>query len=208
MVVKTNLSETKSSVINKLGLFLMFVALIIFGIQIILRNYKNIRLAKEQQIEKSDVVNQDSKQNKQVNYDISNRWRVYQDTIYGYEIAVPKLLIERKYKNNGRFVQFVLYEETQFSNEKGVALGISKLNIEKEIDELKKDMTNEKAVVASEENIKVDGFDGILINFEPEDEEILEKRSVFLVSKNNLTFSISSVPEQIPRLIDNFKFLN
>src|SRR4030042_697501 len=207
MVIKRKDSKSKSSVTNKLGFYLMLIVLIIFGIQLLLRNYKNIGLVKEQQTNTVDTSPQNSSQNKAVNYDISNRWKIYQDTIYGYEIAVPKLLIERKYKDMGRFVQFVLYEETQFSNEKGVAVGISKLNIENEINELKKDMLNEKAVIAKEENIKVDGLDGILIDFEPEDKNILEKRSVFLVSKNNFTFSVSSVPEQTPRLIDNFKFL-
>lgn len=201
--------KNKSFGIEKLSIYLVFIVLIIFGVLIINKNIININLAKKEEDKTTNNISENLTENPSgsLGYDISNRWKIYQDTIFGYELAIPKLLLERSFTNEGRFEKFVIFEETQYSVEKGVAVGISRLDLKGERDQLLGDMEKEGARMSKEEDIEIDGHPGLLITFEPGEGEGLEEKSVFMVNNGDFTFSVSSVPLQIDRLIDNFKFL-
>jgi len=133
-------------------------------------------------------------------------WQEYKNEEYGFRLEHPKLLFKRTFKDKGGYPFFIRFEETKFSLEKGLALGISKRPQEEEIESVISSLSKEGAKLVREEKIKVQDVDGTRLDFEPEREG--EKRSLVIFSKGNYTYSISTVPEQIERVIESFGFIN
>ena len=81
-----------------------------------------------------------------------------------------------------------------------------KQDIEKKSDFIQETILTESgAKLVKEDKITVDDFEGTRLDFEPTGEG--EKRSVVIFSKGDYSYSISTVPEQVEKVIESFKFL-
>ena len=74
-----------------------------------------------------------------------------------------------------------------------------------EVENTKTSFSKQDAKLVKEEKINVGDQEGIRLDFEPEGEG--EKRSAVIFSKEKYSYSISTVPEQIEKVIQSFKFL-
>ena len=133
------------------------------------------------------------------------KWEEYRNEEFRFRVELPKFLYEREFRDKGGYVFFIRFEETKFSLEKGVAIGVSGKTYEEEVEGTKTNLTESGAKLVKEEKITVDDFEGTKLDFEPEGEG--EKRSVVIFSKEGYSYSISTVPEQISRVTESFKFL-
>jgi hypothetical protein len=131
-------------------------------------------------------------------------WKTYNNTNYRFVIKIPNLLLERVYTGQQDYLFFVKFEENKFSEEKGVALGVTDRTVAQEVEKIRTDMAKDFSINPKESNIKVDGQDAVRIDYEKVGE--LEARSVVVVRGNDVTISVSTVPEQIERLIKSIDF--
>ncbi len=135
-------------------------------------------------------------------------WEVYVNKKFGYSLSHPSLLFKNEFKNPGRYLHFVRFEETNFSNQKGVAVGVSQGSLEEEAKIIKEEFGSDAKLV-SEKYITVNGVKGLNLEFEPNNSSLKEseKRAVVIFEKEGWVYSISTVPEQIERVLESFKFL-
>ncbi len=136
-----------------------------------------------------------------------NSWGVYTNAKYGYEIGIPRALLKKEYENQGGYIHFVRFEEREESQGNGIAIGIREGKLDDEVSRIKEEFGNEGRLT-EEREVDVGGVKGVLLNFEPDNEEDLESRGVVVFEKEGKVFSISTVPEQIEKVIEGFKFLN
>ncbi len=136
------------------------------------------------------------------------QWENYVNEELGFKMAIPRLLYKREFSEEGGYKTFIRFEQTNFSLEKGVAVGISERSVEDEAKTLKENLLTEGAVLQSEEKIKVSDIEGVKLNFIPKETSEGEPRSIVIFNRNNLTYSVSTTPEQIERVVEGFKFLN
>lgn len=135
-------------------------------------------------------------------------WDEYKDEEFKFSISHPRFLYKKEFKDAGGYVKFIRFEETDFSREKGLALGIRKAKQEDEVSRIKGEFLNDpNARLVKETNILVAGVMGRRLDFEPLDPSSGEKKSVVIFSRGDLVYSLSTVPEQIVRLVNSFKFL-
>lgn len=134
-------------------------------------------------------------------------WEKYINTEFGFEFNIPRLLLKRELRGQGGYELFVRFEENKFSGGKGVGLGINLAEFSAEVDRLKKDLEGQKGKLTKEEDIEIAGHKAKYLEYEPENNKE-EKRGVLIIPKEAIVISISSVPEQIPKIVASFKFLN
>ncbi|SRR3990172_4156191 len=132
-------------------------------------------------------------------------WVEYKNDEFGFQMMYPKFLYRREFRDQGGFKVFLLFEETKFSSEKGLGLGVSERTFKEEVENTKTSFSKQDAKLVKEEKINVGDQEGIRLDFEPEGEG--EKRSAVIFSKEKYSYSISTVPEQIEKVIQSFKFL-
>jgi len=135
-------------------------------------------------------------------------WVRYINKDYGFSFDRPKLLNENKLDDSGEYLLFVRFEENQNEHPSGIGLGVRKSTLVEEVDELKKKLDRDFEVkLVSEHKEEIDGFDAVVLQYEPKNKNILELRSFLIVNNGEHSISISTVPDQIDRIITSFKFL-
>lgn len=142
-----------------------------------------------------------------INKDDSIEWGSYKNIEFGYEIGLPRALLKMEYENQGGYIHFIRFGEREESLGKGVAIGIREAELEDEFTRIKGEFGKD-GVLAEEREVSVGGVRGAMFIFEPESKEDLEPRTVVVFEKEGKVFSISTVPEQIDKVIASFKFLN
>lgn len=135
-------------------------------------------------------------------------WPQYTNKEYGYSLLHPRFLLKREYRNEGGYLYFVKFEETEYSVEKGVAVGVSKTVLKDETQRLKKEMTQFlEADLVAETQFNLNGYDAVRLEYVVKNKEVGEDRTIVLVTKGDYVYSLSTVPQQIDQVIISFKFL-
>ncbi|OGM25035.1 hypothetical protein A2715_03780 [Candidatus Woesebacteria bacterium RIFCSPHIGHO2_01_FULL_39_32] len=187
--------------ILKVGVFIMFLALAFLSVYLYLN--------KSDFVQTSSVVSPTPGKTTGDNINPTAtpnlKWEEYRNEEFRFRVERPKFLYEREFKDQGGYVFFIRFEETKFSIEKGVAIGVSGKTYEEEVEGTKTILTESGAKLVKEDKITVDDFEGTRLDFEPTGEG--EKRSVVIFSKGDYSYSISTVPEQVEKVIESFKFL-
>jgi len=186
----------------KTGIVLVFLSLVILTIHLVIRILKNNSSDNNQtQIvnEPENVQDQDTSEDR--------AWEVYTNEEFGFELLIPRLLTEREWRDQGGYKYFMRFEETKFSVDKGVAVGVSDSNLGSEVKRLKDNLEKEGAKLVKEQKTVIGGKEGVLLEYEPEDVGGGEKRVVVIVENPPSVYSISTAPEQIEKVIDGFIFL-
>jgi hypothetical protein len=178
------------------GIIIMFISLVVFGGFLFVRT----RNSQESQIDNAPTatLNQDADQSKVM-------WQEFTNDKYGFTVARPPLLIKRETENEGGYLYFVRFEENQYSLGKGVAIGVGENTRDEEVNNIKKSIKDEAGIDPdSEEEIIVSDQDAIKLTYH--DNGQYESRAFVVFEKNGKTFSISTVPEQMNRVVESFEF--
>src|SRR3989304_10010751 len=135
------------------------------------------------------------------------QWEEYFNEELGFKMSIPQFLYKSEFSDQGGYKTFIRFEQTNFSLEKGMAVGVSEKTVEEETETLKENFSGEGAVLQKEEKIEISGVEGIKLTFVPKEGQEGESRSIVIFNRNDLTYSISTTPEQIERVVKGFKFL-
>ena len=193
------MTRDKSKEILKAGLLVLFLSIIFLLTQIPINNIPEF----------SRIFNKDvnitGTQNLDASEDYSG-WVIYSNEIFSVSFMHPDLLIKRSYENSGGYELFVVFEENNLSREKGVAFGVSRTGIDEETERIKNNISGQgSSEVVREDEVDFKGKRAKYLVFESRD-ETLENRSVLIVQKEDYTYSFSTVPEQMRKLISSIKF--
>lgn len=131
-------------------------------------------------------------------------WDTYTNEQYAFSIKHPRLMYKREFVNEGGYLYFLRFEETKFSQSKGLAIGVSQNEIETETKRIKKLMEEEGAILSSETELLVKEMKAKKLEFKPKEGESGEARSIVIVYGDPYSYSISSTPEQIEEIIQSF----
>lgn len=138
-------------------------------------------------------------------------WKTYQSKEFGFSLRYPASLLVNDLGNVGGYIDFIRFEEEPNLNlsDKGIAVGVSTLPLDKEIAKIKNQIKTEGgAVLADESKIDFKGFSSIQLYYKPEDPEEEEERVIIIVNTGKgYTYSISTVPVQMPKVIQGFNFI-
>jgi len=137
-------------------------------------------------------------------------WAMYKNDKFGYSVDYPKFLYREELEGRGDYLGFTIFSENEFTQAKGMGIGVRKDSLENEVGRLEKNLEEEFGTEPSgEEEIKIDGRKAILIKYEPvaSEEEDLMAKNIIVVEKDGYVYSISTVPEQTERVIKSFKFI-
>jgi hypothetical protein len=132
----------------------------------------------------------------------SRHWETYVNEKYNFMVKHPLYLYVREMEGVGGYLYFVRFEETRFSNQKGLSVGVTEKEANEEVEAIKEMMAAETTVAVGEEKLG----NGIMLIFTPEDSQH-ETRAVYVVRAGKYTYSISTVPEQISTVLENFVYL-
>jgi hypothetical protein len=135
-------------------------------------------------------------------------WVNYQNNEFKFSFDRPKFLQKNELEDAGNYSSFIRFEETQFSRAKGLAVGVRENSLENEVEQLKLELEKDFDIrLISESKILIDGYDAIRLKYEPKNKSEFESRDFIVINNGKFSFSISTVPEQIDRVISSFKFL-
>ena len=197
------MKRKKNKKILKAGFLTMFVSIVLLFLALFINSNRNLKKSLQERITIQNK--QQNEQNK--TEEKTHPWTNYVNEEYSVSFSYPYLLHEREYKETGEYAFFIIFEENQFSFEKGVAFGVSKDGLEKEIERVKSEISLQgNSKLTKDENFDVEGEEARTLVFEPKDES-LEKRSFLIVEKGDYTYSFSTVPEQMQKLKDSIQFL-
>ncbi len=199
----------KSSSINlftKIGVLLAFMCLTILSILL----YNNTRKTPQfnNATEQSIAGTKNGASNDIFSREASGQWDSYINTIYNYSLKYPELLVKREHVDEGGYLHFVRFEENRYSSSKGVGVGVSSSGLGVESVKIKQEMMKSGGELVSEEEFLFLGRNSVRLEFEPQEGVAGEKRTVVIFGHKDLTYSISTVPEQIDRVLEGFKFTN
>ncbi len=187
-----------SSKIFVFGLFFLFFVLLVTSFYLIAKYF----IYKDRLPEKEYTLGTITPKQEQ---GYTSSWDVYTNNKYRYSVSYPKLLYKKEFENQGGYLHFVRFEENNFSKEKGIAIGVRETTLKEEVARLKDDFSKEGKLI-KEEEIKVMGKNGVRLEFEPKIQGN-ESRTLVILERENWVYSISTVPEQMDRVLESFKFL-
>lgn len=178
------------------GVLFLFFSLLALGTYLFITSKKAVK--EEQKESPKDIVQID--QNQTLN------WRIYENEKYSYTLKYPPLLYKREFENQGGYLHFVRFEENKFSLDKGLAFGVSDGSLENEVKRIKQEFS-QGAKLVNEAEVDIGDIKGIRLDYEPEVRGG-EKRAVVIFNGRGYSYSLSSVPEQIEKILAGFRFLN
>jgi len=193
LINKSQKNRTNSLI--KFGLVAIVVALLISASHLLIKVYKTDKL----------IVNEKANRN-QDNVAISTLyWETYVNEAYRYSIKYPNLLYKREYVNQGGYGHFVRFEETRYSADIGIGIGVSVSSLEDETARIKEQLAKEGANLTRESEMVVLDNAAKKLVFDPL-EEGGAGRVVVVVSRDTLTFSFSTTPEYMSVYLSTLKF--
>ena len=144
--------------------------------------------------------------------DVSD-WQSIIDDKYGYRIKYPPQLDFEKIDESGSYLNFIRFlANPQKTKSHGIAMGVRDTTLEDEVSLIKKEVLEKgEARLVSEENFTYKGLNAVRLVFVPleraEYYEYLENREVVIFNNGTFSYSISTVPEQMQDVLDNFEFV-
>jgi hypothetical protein len=134
-------------------------------------------------------------------------WEYYVHPDYKFSLYVPELLIKKEYDDPGDYLFFVRFEQNKVSKDKGLAVGVSERSLEEEEKKTRELIEQGLSDAKSKrEELKLTKYDAIRLDYE---ESVgLEPRSIVLVRNGGFTYSISTHPEQIDKVLSGFVFID
>jgi hypothetical protein len=134
-------------------------------------------------------------------------WVIYKNEEFGYQMEYPLYLYPNEIKNTERYKSFVTFEETNFSELKGMAVGITDKSLIDEVSFIKDSFNDiEGTKLAETREGDNEGKKFVLLRYEVTDKENYEDKSFFIVNDGRYTMSLSTTSDQMPHVISTLKF--
>ena len=138
----------------------------------------------------------------------ANDWTIYTNEEYLISFLYPRMLLKRVYEKTDEYDLFIVFEENQLTQKRGIAFGVSKIGSEEEVKRIKNNIYSQGEVkLVVDENLNIEKEKGRILLFEPQDKN-LEKRSFLIIERGDYTYSFSTVPEQMQKIADSIRFLD
>lgn len=134
-------------------------------------------------------------------------WLSYENSEFKFSLRHPLYLYKREFKDVGGYLYLIRFEETKFSKEKGIVVGVSEGEFAEVLGSIKNSLIEEGGKEVDTKEINFEGKRGNVTFFDPEGADG-EKRAVAVIENENLVYSISTTPEQIDLVLSTFTFLN
>ena len=175
----------------KFGSAMLFVALLFAAANLGIRNFR---------VEKTQLVDNQLEE-KNIIADDKN-WDTYSNEKYKFIMKHPLYLFPNETEELKEYKFFVRFEETQYSKEKGVSVGVTDRDAKSESEFVEATIKLSGEV----EDVKKETYkEGIFYLFTPKD-ETHESRAVYIINMGEYTYSISTVPEQLMAVLRNFAY--
>jgi hypothetical protein len=182
----------------KVGIFLVFFTMVFLLYSLIRREDK---LSVENDKKNDIVVNQENTNSEKDTLP----WVSYANEDYGFVMSHPEYLYEMKSEKNERYVFFVMFQETKYSRGDGVAVGLSESPLLDVADSIKGDFKDNYGIQPyKEDEYMVDDYEGLRIDYKGGED--YQDRSIVVFNNGEYTFSISTTPRQIDRVVASFNF--
>ena len=131
-------------------------------------------------------------------------WEYFIHPEYKFSVYVPRLLVKREYEESTDYLFFVKFEENRFSEEKGVAIGVSDRNLNDEEEKTHEIVGQGQSSVEPKRQEMGEGV--LRLYYEAMDG--FESRTIYLINNGEYTYSISTTPEQIEKVLSGFVLLD
>jgi len=184
-----------------IGLFILFVSALILLLKVALTEGD-----KKGRVDNYDSTLDENGGSESVVLERIRDWEYFIHPEYRFSVYVPRLLVKREYDDSGDYLFFVRFEENRFSEESGVAIGVSNRALEEEEAKIREIVEAEFSdIKPKREIVKLTDYDAIKLDYQGSEE--LESRTIILVTNGDYTYSISTVPEQIDNVLAGFVML-
>lgn len=190
-----NMKSRKSKNILLFSIFLLLVSFLFY------LAYDKNNLNK--MLSKFGLKNQENSQNS------SSGLISYKNMLTGLSFKYPASLTERDMGQGVEYYNFVRFEEPLDGSVKGIGFGVQKdTGYSEEAERIKKDFDKQgEGILSEQKKITIAGNPGILLTYKPKRESAdLEVRSIAVFSKGEYTYSISTVPDQIDKILKSVSF--
>ena len=131
-------------------------------------------------------------------------WNIYRNELYGYTVSYPKLLEPRTVENE-RYESFLIFFVPGEIDEPGFAISVRKNTLNDEISLIREEIgEGSVATLINEEEIEEGGFGGFRLDYEPKNIKEGEARSIIIINNGRYSYSLSSTPEFLEKVIEKF----
>lgn len=183
------------------GLMFLVIALLILFINIVIGKFSGIN-----QFNNVDEINTNTEIIEEQSREVASDWETFINIEYGFSVKVPRLLIKREQDANEEYLFFVKFEENRFSEEKGVAIGVSDRNLADEEAKTKEIFDkNFEELEPEKEDFALKGYQAVKLEYKGKGSN--EPRVIVLVNDGQYSYSMSTTPDQIDRVMEGFVFL-
>lgn len=181
------------------GLLFLFISLGVAG-AFLYKGAQNNRAA----LKGEEVINE---ANGEASPEKQASWETYVDDEFGYAVSYPPLLEPRTIKSDS-FLSFIIFFAPEGIKSSGLAISVRNTSLKEELALIKEEVQKDPgANLISEEEITKDGFSGIRLKYEPMNPESGEPREIVIINNQNYSYTISSTPEQLERILPTFKLV-
>lgn len=185
------LTKGKTNRALSLGILLLTLSLVAVGIYLLVE-LKRASKSKQQLPEAKEEIS---------SFNDVSTWMTYSEEAFGYSIRYPPSFIPRKVESE-RYLSFVIFLPPQGVEQSGFAFGVRENQLEEEVKSIKEEVQLDvSAKLIREGEIEILGYSGFKLEYEPEKSEEGELKTIIILNNGKYSYSISSVPDQIDKIV-------
>lgn len=134
-------------------------------------------------------------------------WAIYKSNIWGFSIEYPRYLFVQLVDTNKRYLNFVVFQKTKYTNYSGAAVGVSDLSLNDEAEKIIEEIKNSDSTNPSKEsNVYLNNIKAIRLDYKAANKD-QEDKAVIVVNDGMFTYSVSTTTNQINDFIRHFQLL-
>lgn len=139
-----------------------------------------------------------------------NGWKEFNSEVPKFSVKYPKTLTVHDMGQSARYYHFVKFEEDVNSLDRGIAIGVTEAGAATETRRIVEEFESYGTGVLSEQKgIEVQGSKGLSMTYKPKEESVdVEAKSIAIFEQGKYTFSVSTTPDQIDKVLNSMKFGN
>lgn len=133
---------------------------------------------------------------------------IYVDEKFGYSMTYPRILEPRTIESDDYQSLIIFFVPKDLSGN-DFAISVSERKLEEERNLINQQISKETTIKQTEETpAQKGGLAGTKIIFEPEDKESFESKAFVVINNGKYTYTLSSSPNFIDEVLNNFTILN
>ena len=137
-----------------------------------------------------------------------SEWEIYKDDLYGYSVSFPPILQPRTIESEN-YLSFIIFFIPEGITGSGFGISVRENSLDEEVELIKGEIgVGIGANLVAEEEITKDGHLGKRLEYEPENQEEGEPRTIIILNNGKYSYTISSIPELIDKLFASFQLNN